>query len=487
MKSKLLKGTLILTIAGLVTRCIGFFYRIFLNDWLGEEKLGIYQMVFPIYSVCFTIYAMGIQTALSQQVAYGNPKEQKENVKTAILFSLCCSLGLSVLVYVFSPWIATHILHIEQMERLLKILVVLFPFCGVTSIINGFFYGRSNAKYPAASQIIEQLIRVSFVFLFCYFTRKLNVEMALSGLVAGEIAANFFCVYHLNKEHSILQILKAKTNWKPLLSLSVPLTTNRLCIAILNSAESVLIPLMLMRYGMNEENALSLFGIFSGVVLPFLLFPGTITNSLSVLLLPSISKASNTGNNNLLKRSCDLSLRYSLLLGIFTCCIFFYFGKPLGQSLFHSKNAGSLLTLLSGLCPFLYVTTTLTSIINGLGKTMITLWNQTICLALRIVCLVVLVPICGFHGYMIGLFVSQFLLCLLQLHYLTSKKFLSFPMMNYLIWPYIYMFSVFYISKWTMQRLTFHTDSWYMELLAILPATVLSAIYLFKFKLIEKL
>ena len=103
MKSKLLKGTLILTIAGLVTRCIGFFYRIFLNDWLGEEKLGIYQMIFPIYSVCFTIYAMGIQTALSQQVAYGNQKEQKENLKTAILFSLCCSLGLSVLVYVFSP------------------------------------------------------------------------------------------------------------------------------------------------------------------------------------------------------------------------------------------------------------------------------------------------------------------------------------------------------------------------------------------------
>ena len=56
MKDQLLKGTLILTIAGIITRLIGFVYRIFLAGELGEINLGIYQLVFPLYTICFTIY-----------------------------------------------------------------------------------------------------------------------------------------------------------------------------------------------------------------------------------------------------------------------------------------------------------------------------------------------------------------------------------------------------------------------------------------------
>ena len=45
MKNKMLKGTIILTVAGVITRVIGFLYRIFLANLLGDTKLGIYQMI----------------------------------------------------------------------------------------------------------------------------------------------------------------------------------------------------------------------------------------------------------------------------------------------------------------------------------------------------------------------------------------------------------------------------------------------------------
>ena len=70
MKDQLLKGTMILTIAGFATRVIGFCYRIFLAGELGEVNLGIYQLIFPVYSICFTIYAAGIQTAVSQLISH---------------------------------------------------------------------------------------------------------------------------------------------------------------------------------------------------------------------------------------------------------------------------------------------------------------------------------------------------------------------------------------------------------------------------------
>ena len=52
---------------------------------------------------------------------------------------------------------------------LLFVLAFIFPFCGVTSTINGYFYGKNNAKIPAVTQIIEQLVRVVFVVSFCSF------------------------------------------------------------------------------------------------------------------------------------------------------------------------------------------------------------------------------------------------------------------------------------------------------------------------------
>ena len=64
LKNQLLKGTIILTGAGIITRVIGFVYRIFLAGTLGETNLGIYQLIFPVYSICFTLYASGIQTAV---------------------------------------------------------------------------------------------------------------------------------------------------------------------------------------------------------------------------------------------------------------------------------------------------------------------------------------------------------------------------------------------------------------------------------------
>ena len=103
MKNKMLKGTIILTVAGVITRVIGFLYRIFLANLLGDTKLGIYQMIFPIYGICFTLYASGLQTAVSQLVADPHLKNSKRVLKCGIFCSLCCSITLSVLLFSFSP------------------------------------------------------------------------------------------------------------------------------------------------------------------------------------------------------------------------------------------------------------------------------------------------------------------------------------------------------------------------------------------------
>ena len=49
----LLKGTLLLTLSGFLTKIIGFIYRIFLSQKIGAQGMGIYQLIFPVYTLCY--------------------------------------------------------------------------------------------------------------------------------------------------------------------------------------------------------------------------------------------------------------------------------------------------------------------------------------------------------------------------------------------------------------------------------------------------
>ena len=69
VKRTLFTGTLLLTTAGILSRFIGFFYKIFLSRTIGAEGLGIYQLIFPVMALCFSLTSAGIQTSVSRFVS----------------------------------------------------------------------------------------------------------------------------------------------------------------------------------------------------------------------------------------------------------------------------------------------------------------------------------------------------------------------------------------------------------------------------------
>ena len=81
-KHALIRGTAILTITSFVTRFMGFFYRIFLGHTFGEENVGLYQLVFPVYALGISFSCAGTELALSrcvaQENAAGHPEKAKE-------------------------------------------------------------------------------------------------------------------------------------------------------------------------------------------------------------------------------------------------------------------------------------------------------------------------------------------------------------------------------------------------------------------------
>ena len=314
---------------------------------------------------------------------------------------------------------------------------------------------------------------------------KLSCELAVWGLIAGELASNLYNICSLFFARFSYQ--KSESRYaKKVLKLALPLSSTRLIVSLLGSLEAVLIPAMLLRYGLTKEECLYVYGVLSGMVIPFLMFPGAITNSLSVLLLPTISNAYSKNDRRKIKVTSQIAIKYTLLLGLLATFIFSMFGKTLGNVIYGNETAGNYLFIMSILCPFIYCSTTLASIINGLGKAHITFRNTVIGLGIRILFLVVLTPKMGITGYWIGLFISQILITILDGQYLYRVSQFHLEIFKWFVFPSLFLYINGFVLKQLIRLIPLHIRIEYIHLLLIPIISILFIIYLYKKQIISR-
>lgn len=441
-KNPLISGTVILTLTGLLSRLIGFFYRIFLSNVFGAEGMGIYQLISPVLALSFALTVSGIQTAISKYVANETSTHDYtrsfRTLWTGFLLAMLLSVLCASAIYLWSEQIAVTFLMEGRTAPLLRIIALSIPMAAVHSCINGYFYGIRKTAIPAISQLAEQICRVGSVYLIYDICQKQNMEPTISfavvGLVIGESASMIVSIIAiLTRAHKVFpsqNILSRSFNADSvsckghlisqyrhilgqLMQLAAPLSANRLIINLLQSVEAVYIPNRLMAYGLNNADALGVYGVLTGMSLPLILFPSALTNSISVLLLPIVSEADANGNHHAVRRAIITSIRYCLLLGFGCTAVFLLLGRTAGRLLFHSELAGSFILTLSFICPFLYIASTLGSILNGLGRTTLTFCFSVASLLFRLLFVFFAIPIYGIKGYLWGMLASQLLQTLL--------------------------------------------------------------------------
>lgn len=450
--SKVIKGTLILTAAGFATRIIGFFFRIFLTGKIGAEGLGIYQLIFPIQVICYSICTIGFETAISKLTASSLQSKNAQALrylKCGLILSLITSFIISFFVFSNSEYLSSRILLEPRCNNMIKVMAFSIPLASIHSCICGYYLGRKKTDIPAVSQLIEQLARVISIILIITYLERINVEItpiiAVFGSAVGEIISVSFCLLHVrkvlfSKKNIHLKYREFKTLSSSILSLSVPITLNRLMLSILQSIQSILIPNMLILYGYSPAKALGIYGILLGLVLPLILFPGAFVNSLSLLLLPTISEAESIHNTNKIKLTTEKTFDFCCLFGIFCAAIFIRFGNEIGIFLLSNNEAGTYISLLGILCPFIYITSTLASIINGLGHTTTTFVFNIISTLIQIVSIVFIMPEYGIMGYIGGFLLSNILSAICLFIYAKRLIHIKLNICPVIIYPSLVMF-----------------------------------------------
>ena len=335
-KNPLITGTILLTGAGFLSRILGFFYRIFLSRAIGAEGLGVYQMVFPIHSIAFALCCGAIQTSISRLVAR-NEQLGRAALRTGLFISLSISAVLTLLIWQASPWLARFVLLEPACGPLLPVMALSIPFSSIHACICGYYYGMKRTAVPALSQMAEQLVRMGAVFLMVQVLtengRPVTVSVAVWGMMIGEAASAVYS--YLTYAASETGKLKRQTGRQPenrqasffqmagpLMAMAVPLMGNRLILNCLQSLEAIFVPNRLIAFGLSHSDALSLYGVLTGMALPFIFFPSAVTNSLAVVLLPTVAEAQARDNSSRIEKTIAAALRYSLYMGIFCIGLF---------------------------------------------------------------------------------------------------------------------------------------------------------------------
>lgn len=448
-----IKGTLILTITGFATRIIGFYNRIFLAGLIGAKEMGIYQLIFPLYMVAFAFTTFGNELALTKLVSeYKGRNEMataKAFFKTCFSLNLILGLFISTIMYLNADWLCIRVLNTAECSKCLKIICVGIPFMAAKGAIHGYFLGLEKSSVHGISDFLEQTAKVLGLYLLATYIcirNDYNADFAVWGIVIGEIVSFTYSLIALifhnkkNRENAVRQT-SAPIHKNQLIRLflknSVPLTTNRLALTVLQSIEAIMIPTVLLSFYKDSTLSLTTYGVFSGMAFPFIMFPSTITNSLSTMLLPAVSSANSSLKETYLKHLCEKSLHFCLLIGMFSCIAFYIFGPSIGIQFFQNKEAGTFLFQLSFLCPFIYLATTLASMLNGLGLASHNLILTVIATIIRISFILFAIPKIGITGYIAGLFAGYLFLTLASLHKLQKIVNVELTFINSIFKPAI--------------------------------------------------
>lgn len=337
-----LKGALTIATGGFVAKLIGALYRIPLTNLIGGYGIGLYQMVYPFYCLLLTVSATGIPSSIAtlEAVELAKGDTARNVLRPALKLFLWIGLTGTVLMLAISPVLATA----QGESSLVSGYIALAPSVAIVSAISvfrGWFQGRNEMRPTAISEIIEQVVKVGFGLLFAYLYRgnvQKAVTMLLFAVTISEFVALFFMIFRYKRVPAPVPLKKnlVKVPTKEILKTSVFVTLSSLLLPLSNLVESVLLVRLLGEYA---ENAVALYGLFSGGAVTIINLPVSVCYGVAVASVPSVSKDRAEGNGNT-KKSILRALGVTLLISI-PCAIGLYLFAPTAVGLIYRALSAS--------------------------------------------------------------------------------------------------------------------------------------------------
>lgn len=121
--------------------------------------------------------------------------------------------------------------------------------------------------------------------------------------------------------------------------IAVPCTLSSAARSLLSTAENLLIPRELGRYGLSRAASMSAYGLLQGMAMPMLYFPSSFLTSFASLLIPKTAREFELSHRRAVRHITQRAVHAALQFGIFCAGIFFVFGSDWGEAFYKSRGS----------------------------------------------------------------------------------------------------------------------------------------------------
>ena len=249
-----LAGAAILSAATMIVKVIGMFYKIPLQQFIGENGYAYFTAAYDIYTVLLVISTTGLPVAMSRMVSeaktLGNGRQMQRIFHTALTVYLilgCLGTGLMMLL---PNLLADKVMGLPNASYSIFALGPAVIFVCLASTGRGYFQGQGDMRPTGVSQIIEALgklvLGLGFAWLAIRFTG--NDAYASGATIAGiSIGAGLstlfvFSRYRKNRKEVLAMggtPLSVGTTAKKLLAIAVPITIGAAGLQLIGLLDSI--------------------------------------------------------------------------------------------------------------------------------------------------------------------------------------------------------------------------------------------------------
>lgn len=416
-RSSTLYATLLLTGTGLISQILGFFYRIALSRLIGAEVMGLYQLIMPVYSVLLSIVSVGLTTAVStltaEYHALNRPAAIHQALRRCLMLLTLLVIPLGAVVICASDAISVYLLGDARTRLGLMLLIPCLFLTSVENLHKHTFYGCGNVRPPALTELCEQIIRAAAVLglllLFLPRNPEHTVGLIVSGMVICEVFSAVTLVI-LFRRHMGRRPPDAapSAGWGRIVSIALPVGFTSLLGNLMGSVTAVLIPQRLVAGGMETSDAMSAFGVLSGMTIPLLNMPAALIGAMCLIMVPKLAQSAALHDRAGLHRRLGRALQATSVLMAPATALLAVLGPTLGTLLFGDSRVGDhMIPLAVGLLLCCYQSV-LACALNGIGRQSAAARNALLSDVVQVALTwhTVALPGVGLKGYVAGFLLS---------------------------------------------------------------------------------
>ena len=306
--TKILSGVMILTVANIIVKIIGFAYKIPLLSVLGENGMAYYNAAYQIYTWFYTLSTAGLPLAVAKLVAWSrserNQKQANKTLKLALIIFGAVGIAGSLAMFAFAKPLSELQSNPDAYISISMLAPTLFFIC-LTSALRGYFQGHERMMPTAISEVIEAASKLALGIALALFAKNQGLGLAyqaayaIFGVSIGAILSTLylFIVKLLFKEGKANSVCESNEKTldsgklsRSLLNIAIPISLSSSVMSVASLIDTFVMIGALTSIGIDPTTAEGIYGNYTTQCVTMYNLPTVLVMPIAIGIVPFLTE-----------------------------------------------------------------------------------------------------------------------------------------------------------------------------------------------------